>query len=507
MRNWLEKLVSAEAKKLVARHQRYINGLNDEATRILRRSGAAVPVTIQIPAYWALDPGFDPYKVRVRSKSISYAVAASLANDSYAPRAPVLYGVPKKGGGTRNTAVFQVADNAVSRLTFKRLMSKNASRMSAYSYAYRTDRTVHDAVISIAASLKGQSRVFVAEFDFSKFFDTISHEHLERQLADPRFFVTERERSVLRAFMRATPSPMASYNAATPPERTEGIPQGTSVSLFLANLAAHPLDSSLERLGVQFARFADDTIVWSDSYSRVCDAYAAIETAAERMGVRLNLAKSEGISLITPLEAPAELRSKSTVEFVGYEIGQDRTSMKRALVDKAKTKVAGLIYRNLLEPLKRGHRVPHRWASPIDRDYVVLIFQIRRYLYGNLNEHRLRRYLARDAPRMHYRGFMSFFPIVDDDDQLKALDGWMIHNIERTLAERARLIGGATKLPAPHGLNRDALLALRAKSRSGADLDLRVPSFRRIARLLNSAAGLHGAAAIAHPASSKYSPS
>jgi hypothetical protein len=42
-----------------------------------------------------------------------------------------------------------------------------------------------------------------------------------------------------------------------------GIPQGTSISLFLANVAAYALDRRLETLGVGFVRYADDTIIWS----------------------------------------------------------------------------------------------------------------------------------------------------------------------------------------------------------------------------------------------------
>ncbi len=34
--------------------------------------------------------------------------------------------------------------------------------------------------------------------------------------------------------------------------RLKGFPLGTSVSLFVANLAAYPLDHMLERLGVGF---------------------------------------------------------------------------------------------------------------------------------------------------------------------------------------------------------------------------------------------------------------
>ncbi len=48
--------------------------------------------------------------------------------------------------------------------------------------------------------------------------------------------------------------------------------------------------------------------------------------------------------------------------------------------------------------------------------------QIRRYLYGNLNETVLKKYLNGAYKRLTFKGIMSFYPLIDDKNQLHELD-------------------------------------------------------------------------------------
>jgi RNA-directed DNA polymerase len=490
-----------EATKLVRRHQRYAADLEDRARRIERRSLVRPPKSVLVPHYWALHSGFNPYHVRCQASSIGYAIERALAARNYRPRPAVSFDVPKQGGGSRTVSVFQVADNELSRLVFKQLLAKNSSRLSAHCYAYRTDLTLHDAVLDIAADFRGQKRLFIAEFDFRKYFESISHKHIDALLRDGRFFITDLEMHVIRAFLRAPTLSQSQYNVGVETEREQGIPLGTSISLFLANIAAQPLDRRLERLGVGFARFADDTVIWSDDYSRVSQATTALEGAAREMGVDLNLAKSAGISILVPDGAPAEFKAKSAVDFLGYRISSANISIGKRSIEQVKEWISYLIYSNLLQEPKRGVLVPSRVAPNVDRDYVVMIFQIRRYLYGELSETQLRRYLAGEKRQIRYHGRMSFYPILDDDAQLRELDGWLLHTVYTSLRARARLFGraGVTVLPSPHGLRKLDLLTLFAQSSKGTRLDLRLPSFARMAKLLRQASSIFGANAIANP--------
>ncbi len=498
--------VLKEAQKLIRRHERYAQELADEFRRRNRRTGATTVPTVLRPAYWDLDPGFNPYLVRARSERIGWAIRTSMRSRTYSPRSAVCYEVPKPDGSLREVSVFQVADSAVSRVIFRSLLRKNRQRLSAYSFAYRSDLTVHDAIQHIAADIRDKPRIFVAEYDFTKYFDSILHEHIWRILAEQRFLITEVEVRVLSQFLETPTLSAHNYVPVGAPRRARGVPQGTSVSLFLANVAAWPLDRALERLGVGFARYADDTLIWSPDYGRLCEAVDTVNDAAESIGAKLNLRKSAGISILAPADAPAEFKPKKSVEFVGYAFSSGGISIRQSSVTRIKARISYLIYRNLVEAPKHGQIVALRFAPPVDRDYVVLIYQLRRYLYGDLSEEKLRKYLRRTVPRVHYKGVMSFYPLVDDLDLLRSLDGWMLHTVGTSLKVRANLLASAgySKLPLPHTVNEDDLPTLMGVSSDGTRLDLRLPSFVRMGTLLRRAAQVHGPNAIGNAKSNMY---
>ena len=507
MRNTvITSAVREEAEKLVRRHQKYLSDLAANIKRRETRAGASIPKVMHFPEYWSANEGFNPYHVRSNANGIAYAIDKALALGQYRPRPAAKYSVPKLDGSLREVSVFQIADNAVSNLTFDRLIEKNGRHLSAHAYAYRRDLSVHDAVLHIVSDFHSKSRIFIAEFDFAKFFDSISHDHIRRILADKRFFLTERELKVIDAFLTAPSVAAKDYSQSNPPARERGIPQGTSISLFLANVAAYPLDRKLEALGVGFARYADDTLIWGDSYDVVCRAVNALEEAASEMGVEINFLKSEGISILCPDGAQAEFKAKSTVSFIGYDISPTLISIRARKIKEAKAWMSYLIFSNLLQEPKRGNLLIARLAYGIDRDYLVMLNQIRRYLYGGLGESQLRKYMARQTPLIRYQGLMSFYPIVNDEALLKSLDGWLLNSVYRALRLRGRLYrrAGITTLPPPHGMPKSGLLKLSYRPGPGQFVDMRFPSVARISRLITRASRTYGASAVANVRSLRY---
>jgi RNA-directed DNA polymerase len=497
--------VRNEAHKLIRRHQKYASDLAAALRRREKRSGILQSKNIYLPEYWSADQGFNPYHVRAHSAGIAYAIDKALASGQYRPRPAVIYQVQKPDKTLRDVAVFQVADNAVSTLTFRRLIEKNARHLSAHAYAYRPDLTIHDAVLHISSDFNLKSRIFIAEFDFRKFFDSISHDHINRVLKDERFFITDRERRVIDAFLAAPSLRPSEYKRESDERRERGIPQGTSISLFLANIAAYPLDRKLEGLGVGFARYADDTLIWGDSYDTVCLAVNALEQTAAEMGVELNFNKSEGISILCPKDLQAEFKAKTSVSFIGYKIAPNLISFRPETLKNSQDWLSFLIYSNLLQEPKRGRLAQDR-IGDVDWDYVIMLAQVRRYLYGELTESQLRKYMARQTPLLRYHGLMSFYPVVNDEAVLKHVDGWLLNSVYRSLRLRGKLLTemGFTGLPLPHGLSKKELVSLRHITREGKRIDLRFPSIARVARLIRRASRTYGASAIAGPGSGAY---
>jgi hypothetical protein len=430
-----------------------------------------------------------------------------LDRQSYEPFTPFRHYVPKVGGGKRETSVFQIADSAVSRVIYDQLLEKNRVRMSSRAYAYRDDITAHDAIQYVAAELQGQSRIFVAEYDFSKYFDNIGHEYLHKIIRDRKFLITPSELAIINAFLRVGPLDANQYRSQGGPRRDRGIPQGTSVSLFLANLAAWELDRALERLGVSFVRYADDTLIWANEYSQLCRAVDTLHEMAGKIGAPINLQKSGGVRLLVPPGAPSEMTSTPYLEYLGHKLTLSSVSIKDRAVERIKKRINELLYFNLIREPAAGTQNPSQLGR-VDRDYVTYIWQLRRYLYGDISERRLRRFQFVGVPRRRFRGVMSFFPLVEDQKQLKELDAWLVCSTCMTMKKRASLLNdlGYTKLPDPHGFKNCQKLAryVRQSRTTGGSLDLRIPSFQRIASVIRMATTQYGTASVARTAEYEY---
>ena len=338
--------------------------------------------------------------------------------------------------------------------------------------------------------MRGKSRIYVAEYDYSKYFENIDHDHLYGVLSE-HFFVTEVEWCVIRGFIEAGPSAAEDYRPLDGPPRTVGIPQGTSISLFLANAAAWGLDRALEDHGVGFVRYADDTLIWSTDYGRITAAADILHAHAEAMRVPVNIMKSQGVRLLVVPEARSEMRSTCHVDYLGYRIGLSSITLKPENETKIRMKVQRLIFNSLLrEPLAKTQE-PSRLGTYVDRDYAVTIARLRRYLYGDLSEREVRKYQAQGAPLRRFKGVMAAFPLLDDTEALRTLDAWILSCLWLAVRNRGKLLEaqGFTDLPRPHGESRAKLRTLRVLSESsGETIDLRAPSVRRIARILDLSA-------------------
>lgn len=483
----IQQEIEREARRLILAQERRHRLHAEEQRRLNRRSTKpyALPAS-NPPGWWSIDQGFDPYLVRSRQTHVAHSLQQKLQRLEYVPRRPVERKIPKPNGDERSVNVYQVADSAVSKMLFESLLRKNLPMMSARSYAYRKDLTVQDAVRYIKSALHGRKRMYVAEYDFSAYFDNISHAFLYDTL--DHFFVTGVERAVIEAFLVTPAAPSSAYQSSGGTPRSQGIPQGTSISLFLANIAAWRMDRALEDHGVGFVRYADDTLIWSTDYGRLVAAVEILEHHANAMDVPINFDKSNGVRLLVAEDVKSEITATKSVEYLGYELRLGSTSIKQSNEKKIRQRIQQLIFESLLREPLSGTQEPSRLTHRLDKDYVVAIARLKRYLYGDLSEREVRRYQAHGAPLRRFKGMMAAFPLLDDDATLRALDEWMLSCLWLAMKKRGELLSAAfnlTVLPAPHGLSRNDLRYYKSvSSRTGTTIDLRVPSVRRIARLL-----------------------
>lgn len=487
-----ERLV-VECERWIERHHAYHNHLHSEWLRNKARIADAPQKVVQVPEYWDVDPKFNPFYVRRNASAIARSIAGKIRSSTYTPHGPFHKTIPKSGGGERELTVYQIPDAAVSGYFYSRLLAKNRHRFSSFSYAYRNDRNVHFAIQDIAVDLAQNARTFIAEFDFSDFFGSINHEYLLSQLHENGFFVSDEEKAVINAFLHG---------------RERGIPQGTSLSLFLANLVCWRLDKSLEKGGLKFARYADDTVIWSPSYTAICESFNMVNAFSREAGVSINLKKSEGINLLSREGLSSEIASKDNFDFLGYSISVDKVSVKNKTVQRIKKQISYILYRNLLQPLKTvplsALIIP---ANDRDRALLVALSQIRRYLYGGLLHREMWDYIKGRRKSLHFKGVMSFYPLLNDEAQLQALDGWLVSVIHRSVQARSRLLlshGFDRRHSFPFSVRREDLLATYRKKRIGGKRLLEVPSFQLIFKALERGLLESGIERVMHPESSKY---
>ncbi|QGU13193.1 RNA-dependent DNA polymerase [Leclercia sp. 119287] len=491
----LSETIKEEAKKLIDRYHEYHNRLHLEHLRNSKRFGLSYTKKKEVhtPDYWEKDKKFNPFHVLRKHKSIAHSIAQKIANRTYKPNEVHLKKIPKRGGGERTVSIYQIPDAAVSKLFFNRLLEKNKHRFSSFSYAYRNDRNVHFAIQDIFVDLSLSERMFIAEFDFSDFFGTIEHSFLYDQFKKNGFFISQEEKYIIKAFLL---------------DRKVGIPQGTSISLFLANLCCWNFDQALEREGVKFSRYADDTIVWTRDYTKICNAFNLITEFSKSAGVKINVKKSDGISLLIKDGLKSEIVSKRNLDFLGYSLSVDKVSIKNTSIIKIKKQISYLLYRNLIQPLKNGNlagqSIP---ANNKDENFLRAMVQIRRYMYGGLQDSTIKNFLSGRSKRIFFKGVMSFYPLVTDEEQLRQLDGWLLSVIYRSLKLRSKLLGH-------HGFNRthsfpfdqprNDLVVSCAKIKINGKKLLEIPSFLLISKALRKGLIENGIERVMNPNSQNY---
>lgn len=488
--------IKREAEGKATEYQLYHNYLELDYRRNCRRISNAPPKVVKKPEEWSADKKFNPFYVLKNKEKIAKSIAKKLLNHSYTPNSPFIKEIPKKSGGVRTISVYQIPDSAVSDRFYYNLLSKNKHRFSSLSYAYRNDRNVHFAIQDIAHELTSTPRIYVAEFDFSDFFGSINHDYLFKQLTKNSFLVSDLDMFVIKSFLR-------------PFEK--GIPLGTSISLFLANVACWNLDRKFEDAGIRFARYADDTIIWSRHYSKISQAFDIIIDFSKETGIKLNYRKSDGISLLQKNGLKSEFHnSKDFIEFLGYRISCENVGIKDSSVLKIKKQVSYLLYRNLIQPIRtRPFKAMNLPADNMDKDFITALMQVRRYLYGNMTEITLKKYLNGTYKKLSFKGIMSFYPLVTDENQMKELDNWLVSTILNVLNLRKKLlvthVANFNVFQFPFNYDKDELVEIcRESFVYGKKGLIELPSFMRIYKAIKKGVMTEGIEKVMNPNANIY---
>lgn len=446
--------IERKARAILAKQRRGDAAARKYAAKFSARTGEISSASdYKEPSYWQYDNQFDPIYCIRHARFLAKRLWSKIQSGLYEPKPAILFGIPKPDGGTRGIMLFSIPDSAVANVFHRRLTARNKGMFSAYSFAYRPDKNVFEAILHLQRMLQ-PAKSYILKYDYSKYFDTIDHGYLDKLISRQSFIATKAERTVIQSFLKHRYATYPSWQTLKYETRSVGVPQGSSLSLFLSNIAAHDLDMALERSDGSFVRFADDVIAIAHSYSDARAIEMEFRAHCERSGVKINFEKSSGITLLQgrvsddsrsffiDKDDGADLVKRCYIDFLGHRVTSSDINLTDRAMKRVKRKLSEIIYIHLLLYPRRGHAInPTRvGVGHVDWDLVTCLNEIRRYIYGGLREHSLSRFIDEDIKLPFVKRLMAFYPLVSTIDKLAELDGWLINALNRAIRERQRYI-------------------------------------------------------------------
>ncbi len=181
-------------------------------------------------------------------------IKADLLAGRYKPLPVRRKEIEKPDGGVRLLGIPTVLDRLMQQATAQVLQAIWDHTFSEASYGFRPGRSPHMAIRTAQSYIKDGCR-WVVDLDLEKFFDRVNHDRLMSRLGS-----RIRDKRVLKLIGRFLRSGVMVGGLCEATE--EGTPQGGPLSPLLSNIVLDELDKELERRGLQFVRYADDSVIY-----------------------------------------------------------------------------------------------------------------------------------------------------------------------------------------------------------------------------------------------------
>jgi RNA-directed DNA polymerase len=189
--------------------------------------------------------------------------------------------IPKADGHQRGLGIPALEDKIVESVTAQILSVIWEEEFLEFSYGFRPGRSPHHALDALTVGIERKCVRWVLEIDIRAYFDTISHEWLEKfiehRIGDKRIL------TLIQKWMQAGVLEEGQWTLSE-----EGVPQGNLISPILANIYLHyAFDQWAQQWREQQAqgdmiivRYADDIVV---GFGYQSEAEKFKEELAERL--------------------------------------------------------------------------------------------------------------------------------------------------------------------------------------------------------------------------------